>query len=81
MNNTPETVLFRTLLVCCKYGFPVFTCGTLLFLLFTHVKLSVSDIPGYGMAGVRVDGNDIFAVHATVCFKMRCFAVNALVLL
>ena len=26
----------------------------------------VSRAPGYGMAGIRVDGNDIFAVHAAV---------------
>ena len=26
----------------------------------------VSRAPGYGMAGIRIDGNDIFAVHAAV---------------
>ena len=26
----------------------------------------VSRAPGYGMAGIRVDGNDVFAVHAAV---------------
>jgi 2-oxoisovalerate dehydrogenase E1 component alpha subunit len=26
----------------------------------------ISRAPGYGMAGIRVDGNDIFAVHAAV---------------
>jgi hypothetical protein len=26
----------------------------------------ISRAPGYGMAGIRVDGNDLFAVHAAV---------------
>jgi 2-oxoisovalerate dehydrogenase E1 component alpha subunit len=42
----------------------------------------VSRAPGYGMAGIRVDGNDIFAVHAAVR-KAREYALanNAPVLI
>ena len=35
----------------------------------------ISRAPGYGMAGVRVDGNDIFAVHAAVA-KARKLALE-----
>eukprot|EP00571_Detonula_confervacea_P007388 CAMPEP_0172313068 /NCGR_PEP_ID=MMETSP1058-20130122/19278_1 /TAXON_ID=83371 /ORGANISM="Detonula confervacea, Strain CCMP 353" /LENGTH=473 /DNA_ID=CAMNT_0013026657 /DNA_START=379 /DNA_END=1800 /DNA_ORIENTATION=+ len=35
----------------------------------------VSRAPGYGMAGIRVDGNDIFAVHAAVA-KARKLALE-----
>ena len=31
----------------------------------------ISRAPGYGMAGIRVDGNDIFAVHAAVAAARR----------
>ena len=31
----------------------------------------ISRAPGYGMAGIRVDGNDIFAVHAAVASARR----------
>lgn len=35
----------------------------------------ISRAPGYGMAGIRVDGNDIFAVHAAVQ-AARAYAVQ-----
>eukprot|EP00804_Cyclotella_cryptica_P002361 CCRYP_004068-RA/>CCRYP_004068-RA protein AED:0.35 eAED:0.38 QI:289/0/0.5/1/1/1/2/0/496 len=35
----------------------------------------ISRAPGYGMAGIRVDGNDIFAVHAAVQ-AARAYAVE-----
>jgi 2-oxoisovalerate dehydrogenase E1 component alpha subunit len=35
----------------------------------------VSRAPGYGMAGIRVDGNDVFAVHAAVQ-AARAYAVE-----
>lgn len=35
----------------------------------------ISRAPGYGMAGIRVDGNDIFAVHAAVA-KARKVALE-----
>ncbi|KAL7536949.1 hypothetical protein ACHAXR_007502 [Thalassiosira sp. AJA248-18] len=35
----------------------------------------ISRAPGYGMAGIRVDGNDIFAVHAAVA-KARKLALE-----
>mmetsp|Transcript_16811 Transcript_16811/g.30481 ORF Transcript_16811/g.30481 Transcript_16811/m.30481 type:complete len:558 (+) Transcript_16811:224-1897(+) len=36
----------------------------------------ISRAPGYGMAGIRVDGNDLFAVHAAVA-EARKLAVEA----
>ncbi|GAX13740.1 2-oxoisovalerate dehydrogenase E1 component alpha subunit [Fistulifera solaris] len=42
----------------------------------------ISRAPGYGMAGVRVDGNDIFAVHAAVReAKQYALSKNAPVLI
>ena len=35
----------------------------------------ISRAPGYGMAGIRVDGNDVFAVHAAVA-KARKVALE-----
>lgn len=35
----------------------------------------ISRAPGYGMAGIRIDGNDIFAVHAAVA-KARKLALK-----
>lgn len=35
----------------------------------------ISRAPGYGMAGIRVDGNDIFAVHAAVQ-AARAYAIE-----
>eukprot|EP00536_Pseudo-nitzschia_multiseries_P002590 jgi/Psemu1/235860/estExt_Genewise1.C_340171 len=35
----------------------------------------VSRAPGYGMAGIRVDGNDVFAVHAAVR-EARAYALE-----
>lgn len=50
----------------------IFFCRNNGFAISTPVKDQyagdgiVSRAPGYGMAGVRVDGNDLFAVHAAV---------------
>jgi len=50
----------------------VFFCRNNGYAISTSVKEQyvsdgvVSKAPGYGMAGIRVDGNDVFAVHAAV---------------
>ena len=50
----------------------IFFCRNNGYAISTSVKEQyvsdgvVSKAPGYGMAGIRVDGNDVFAVHAAV---------------
>jgi 2-oxoisovalerate dehydrogenase E1 component alpha subunit len=50
----------------------IFICRNNGYAISTSVKDQyagdgvVSRAPGYGMAGIRVDGNDIFAVHAAI---------------
>jgi 2-oxoisovalerate dehydrogenase E1 component alpha subunit len=59
----------------------VFICRNNGYAISTSVKDQysgdgvVSRAPGYGMAGIRVDGNDIFAVHAAVR-EARAYALE-----
>jgi 2-oxoisovalerate dehydrogenase E1 component alpha subunit len=59
----------------------VFVCRNNGYAISTSVKDQysgdgvVSRAPGYGMAGIRVDGNDIFAVHAAIR-EARAYALE-----
>jgi 2-oxoisovalerate dehydrogenase E1 component alpha subunit len=59
----------------------IFICRNNGYAISTSVKDQysgdgvVSRAPGYGMAGIRVDGNDIFAVHAAVR-EARAYALE-----
>ena len=59
----------------------IFFCRNNGYAISTSVKEQyasdgvVSKAPGYGMAGIRVDGNDVFAVHAAVR-EARAYALE-----
>lgn len=59
----------------------IFLCRNNGYAISTSVKEQyasdgvVSKAPGYGMAGIRVDGNDVFAVHAAVR-EARAYALE-----
>lgn len=59
----------------------IFVCRNNGYAISTSVKDQyagdgvISRAPGYGMAGIRVDGNDIFAVHAAVR-EARAYALE-----
>lgn len=59
----------------------VFVCRNNGYAISTSVKDQysgdgvVSRAPGYGMAGIRVDGNDIFAMHAAIR-EARAYALE-----